>query len=111
MPRIAPDGRKAWQVYARPFDANDQRPRISHRDVHLGLSIAATQAAIQRLPGPVTPRVFALCPRLDHWIALARAAGHEVLLELPMEPFNFPTNDPGPDTLLTSLTRNRTVRA
>jgi polysaccharide deacetylase 2 family uncharacterized protein YibQ len=32
-----------------------------------------------------------------------REAGHEVLLELPMEPFGYPQNDPGPHTLLTSV--------
>ena len=29
------------------------------------------------------------------------AHGHEVLLEIPLEPFDFPQNDPGPQTLLT----------
>ena len=34
----------------------------------------------------------------------ARAAeGHEILLQVPMEPFDYPDNDPGPQTLLTSL--------
>src|SRR5690606_33980103 len=35
---------------------------------------------------------------------LARARGHEVLLDLPMEPASFPNEDPGPQGLLTSLT-------
>jgi len=30
----------------------------------------------------------------------ARAAGHEVVLQIPMEPFDFPRNNPGPHTLL-----------
>ena len=110
LPRVAPDGRKAWQVYARPFDANDQRPRIAIVMSNLGLSSAATEAAIQRLPGPITLAFSPYARGLDHWISLARAAGHEVLLDLPMEPTNFPANDPGPETLLTSLTagQNRT---
>lgn len=110
LPRIAPDGRKAWQAYARPFDANDQRPRISVIIMNLGLSSAATEAAIQRLPGSVSLSFSPYARGLEQWIALARAAGHEVLLDLPMEPINFPANDPGPDTLLTSLTseQNRT---
>src|SRR5262249_27353472 len=29
--------------------------------------------------------------------------GHEVLLQVPMEPFDYPNNDPGSQTLLTSL--------
>ena len=104
LPRVAPDGRKAWQAYARPFDANDQRPRISIIVGSLGLSGAATEGAIQRLPGPVTLSFSPYARGLDNWIVLARAAGHEVLLDLPMEPINFPANDPGPETLLTSLT-------
>jgi polysaccharide deacetylase 2 family uncharacterized protein YibQ len=110
LPRVAPDGRKAWQAYARPFDANDQRPRISIIVGNLGLSGAATEGAIQRLPGAVTLSFSPYARGLDNWIALARAAGHEVLLDLPMEPINFPASDPGPDTLLTSLTaeQNRT---
>jgi polysaccharide deacetylase 2 family uncharacterized protein YibQ len=33
----------------------------------------------------------------------ARAQRHEILLQVPMEPFDYPDNDPGPQTLLTSL--------
>ena len=33
----------------------------------------------------------------------ARAQRHEVLLQIPMEPFDYPDNDPGPQTLLTTL--------
>ncbi len=37
---------------------------------------------------------------LQGWIDMARAAGHEVLLEAPMEPKDYPDNDPGPYTLM-----------
>jgi polysaccharide deacetylase 2 family uncharacterized protein YibQ len=33
----------------------------------------------------------------------ARAQRHEILLQIPMEPYDYPDNDPGPQTLLTSL--------
>ena len=104
LPRVSPDGRKAWQAYARPFDSGDRRPRVAIIVSGLGLSGAATEAAIQRLPGAVTLAFAPYAKGLPQWIALARAAGHEVLLDLPMEPANFPANDPGPHTLLTSLT-------
>ena len=39
---------------------------------------------------------------LQTWIDLARAQGHEVMLEMPMEPTGYPDNDPGPYTLLAS---------
>jgi polysaccharide deacetylase 2 family uncharacterized protein YibQ len=40
---------------------------------------------------------------IDDWLQRARQDGHETLLSVPMEPLDFPRNDPGPGTLLTSL--------
>lgn len=107
LPRVSPDGRKAWQTYARPFDAVNRRPRVAVIVSGLGLSGAATEAAIQRLPGPITLGFAPYAKGLPQWIALARAAGHEVLLDLPMEPVNFPTDDPGPRALMTNLTASQ----
>jgi polysaccharide deacetylase 2 family uncharacterized protein YibQ len=33
----------------------------------------------------------------------ARAQRHEILLQIPMEPYDYPDNDPGPQTLLATL--------
>ena len=103
LPIVGPDGRQPWQVYARPFDRNDHRPRIAVLVSGFRLSATGIEAAINKLPAGVT---FAFDPysrRLNDWMALARAAGHEVLLTLPMEPTDYPRQDPGPYTLLTSL--------
>ncbi|MCH8188710.1 MAG: divergent polysaccharide deacetylase family protein [Proteobacteria bacterium] len=69
----------------------------------LGLSQSATKAAIQQLPGSVTLGFAPYARGLEAWMNEARAAGHEVFLELPMEPFDYPDSDPGPHTLLTTL--------
>ncbi len=110
LPRTGPDGRVTWQVYARPFDREDPRPRIAVVLGNLGLSDAATEAAIQQLPGGIT---LAFSPyagaEVTKWIDLARAAGHEVMLDLPMEPSSYPLDDPGPHTLLTSLTPSQNL--
>ena len=103
LPRIGADGREPWQVYARPFDTSDQRPRVAIVISGLGRSAAATEAAIQGLPGAVTLAFLPYGQNLQHLINLARAAGHEILLNLPMEPIDYPINDPGPNTLLTAL--------
>lgn len=103
LPTVGKDGRKPWKVYARPFSAPSGRPRIVIVVSGLGLSSAATEAAIQQLPGVVTLAFAPYAKNLDRWTRLARAAGHEVLLDLPMEPISYPRNDPGPYTLLTSL--------
>lgn len=39
----------------------------------------------------------------------ARAQKHGVLLQSPMAPFDFPDNDPGPQTLLTSLGADQNI--
>ena len=103
LPRVGADGRRPWRVYARPFDARDERPRVAVIVTGLGLSQAATEAAITRLPGSVTLAFDPYAKGLDDWIPLAREAGHEVLLSLPMESANFPVHDPGPYALRTSL--------
>lgn len=103
LPIIAADGRKPWQVYARPFDDADKRPRIAIMVADMGLSQAATQSAIIRLPSAVTLAFAPYASDLQTWIAQARASGHEAVLQLPMEPLDYPHNDPGPRALLTSL--------
>jgi len=109
LPTIGPDGRKPWQVYARPFSRADKRPRIAVLITGLGLSGAATEAAIKGLPGVVTLGFTPYSPKLDEWIGYARAAGHEVFLSLAMEPADYPRVDPGPHTLLISLDRQQNL--
>jgi polysaccharide deacetylase 2 family uncharacterized protein YibQ len=103
LPRIGLDGRQPWQVYARPFNAADTRPRIALIVAGLGLSRADTEAAITRLPANVTLAFDVESRVVGAWCARARQEGHETLLEVPMEPFDYPHSDPGPDTLLTTL--------
>lgn len=103
IPKVASDGRQAKEVYAKPFDRADPRPRVAVVVTALGLSAAATEAAIQQLPAAITLSFAPQTTDLQQQIATARAAGHEVLLDLPMEPLFYPLNDPGPLALLTSL--------
>ncbi len=103
LPKVAADGRKAWQVYARPFDGADKRPRIAIILTGLGLSGVATESAVNSLPGAVTLAFNPYAARLTDWIDRARSAGHEVLLALAMEPSDYPRVDPGPHTLLVAL--------
>lgn len=103
LPRIGIDGREPWQVYARPFNTADTRPRIAIVVADLGLSRIDTDAAIARLPSNVTLAFDVQSHVVGAWCARARQAGHETLLMVPMEPFDYPHSDPGPNTLLTTL--------
>ena len=110
LPKVGDDGRLPWQAYARPFDGRDDRPRIAIIITGMGLSRASTEAAINRLPGPVTLAFDPYAANLDQWVTQARQAGHEVLVSLPMEPDEFPLRDPGPYALLTSLDAAENMR-
>lgn len=103
LPIVARDGRQAWQVYARPFERGDRRPRIAVVIANLGLDAVSTRAAVERLPPAVSLAFSPYARDLPNWIGAARRAGHEVLIGLPMEPADYPRQDPGPRTLLTAL--------
>ncbi|WP_372781895.1 divergent polysaccharide deacetylase family protein [Phenylobacterium sp.] len=109
LPIIAQDGRTPFEAYRRPFISNG-RPKIALVIGGLGLNARATQAAIETLPPEITLSFTPYAEGLQGWIDMARAHGHEVLLETPMEPIDFPDNDPGPYTLMAGAQGPETVR-
>ncbi|CAO3442205.1 Possible divergent polysaccharide deacetylase [Azospirillum argentinense] len=109
LPRIAEDGRKPWQVYARPFPAADRRPRIAIVLAEMGISGVTTGNALQKLPPTITLAFVPYAERLDNWVERARGKGHEVMLSIPMEPQDYPRNDPGPNALLSMLPPERNM--
>lgn len=102
LPMRADDGREAWQVYGRPFERRADARIIALVITELGLAEPPTLSAIQDLPGEVTLAFTPYSRRLAEWVPAARAAGHEVLLQVPMEPRNIELNDPGDKALLTT---------
>ena len=111
VPRVSLDGGRPLIAYARPVvatAANANMPRIAIVISGLGIGTKTTEDALA-LPGPVTLAFAPYGSDLDHAAAHARAEGHELLLQLPMEPFDYPDNDPGPQTLLTSLAPEQNI--
>jgi hypothetical protein len=112
IPQIGPDGIRPSALYAHPRQLPPNKkdsPRIAIVIGGLGISASGTADAFSKLPAPVT---FALAPYgadLEKLAERARGEDHEVLLQVPMEPFDYPDNDPGPQTLLTSLTSEQNV--
>ncbi|TBW39987.1 divergent polysaccharide deacetylase family protein [Siculibacillus lacustris] len=103
MPRIASDGSRPLDVYARPAARRPQTTaKVALIVGGLGLSQTGTQEALRVLAPEVTLAFAPYGSSLDRWMARARGDGHELLLQIPMEPFDYPDNDPGPHTLLTS---------
>jgi polysaccharide deacetylase 2 family uncharacterized protein YibQ len=112
IPKVGPDGTRPSALYAkpRPLSATEKSvPRIAVIVGSVGISASGTADALSKLPAAVS---FALAPYgtdLDKLAARARSENHEVLLQVPMEPFDFPNNDPGPQTLLTALSGDQNV--
>lgn len=100
LPRTGGDGRMPRNVYARPAPAQDGRPRVALLLAGFGLSVADSRAATA-LPGPIDLAVSAYARAPDQMIEAARAAGHELLASVPMEPERLGVEDPGPLALLT----------
>ena len=109
LPIIAQDGRTPFEAYRRPFSSNG-RPKIALMIGGLGLNARLTQQAIETLPAEITLSFSPYAEGLQGWIDMARAHGHEVLLEAPMEPVDYPDNDPGPYTLMAGGQGPETVK-
>jgi polysaccharide deacetylase 2 family uncharacterized protein YibQ len=109
IPKVGPDGARPSTIYAKPLKvaAKTDGPRIALIVTGLGISAAATADAM-KLPGAVTLAFTPYGNDLEKLVGRARA-DHEVLLQAPMEPFDYPDNDPGPQTLLTSLSAEQNV--
>ena len=112
IPKIAADGIRPADAFAQPVKAlpgKPDAPRIAIIVSGLGVSDSATADAIAKLPGAVTLGFMPYGSDVAALAGRARARGHEVLLQVPMEPFDYPDNDPGPQTLLTSLTPQQNI--
>jgi polysaccharide deacetylase 2 family uncharacterized protein YibQ len=113
VPRIGNDGARPADVYARPTaalpPAKATLPRIAIVVGGLGISANGTSEAITKLPQEITLAFAPYGTDLERVTARARTSGHEVLLQVPMEPFDYPDNDPGPQTLLTTMTGDQNV--
>lgn len=104
IPRISAKGQTPFIAYQRPVTLPaDQasRPKVAIVVTGLGLDEQSTLDAADRLPPDVDMAFAPYGKALDRTVAAARAAGHELLLEVPLEPFDYPDTDPGPQTLLT----------
>jgi uncharacterized protein len=103
LPHIASSGKKPSEVYAKSVGMNtihSDAPKIVIILGGMGLNEKLTRRAITDLPGEVT---FAFAPygnSLQGQVDSARQNGHEILLQLPLEPVGFPATNPGPKTLL-----------
>lgn len=101
IPKVGKDGRKASRYYARPFEGRASANRVGLIVGGLGLNPTLTERAIDELPPEVTLAFAPYAKELDFWTARARDAGHEIMIELPMEGYGGSPEALGPAALLT----------
>ncbi|KIZ34322.1 MULTISPECIES: divergent polysaccharide deacetylase family protein [Rhodopseudomonas] len=110
---IAAGGLKPFTAYAAATDAERadaaKVPTVAIVVTGLGIGAAKTNEAIVKLPGAVTLAFTPYGSDPAKLVERARAKRHEVLLQIPMEPFDYPDNDPGPQTLLTSVSSDQNL--
>ncbi|QDM14910.1 divergent polysaccharide deacetylase family protein [Tardiphaga sp. vice352] len=113
MVPIAADGMKPVSAYAAGSDAERARamkiPSIAIVIGGLGVGAAKTTEAIMKLPAAVTLAFTPYGSDPGKLVERARAQRHEVLLQVPMEPFDYPDNDPGPQTLLATASAEQNL--
>ncbi len=114
LPRIADNGKKPSALYARAVSMNvihSDSPKIVIILGGMGLSEELTSRAARELPSDIT---FAFAPygnQLQDQVDKVRKSGHEVLLQVPMEPVGFPATNPGPKTLLADADKSENLGA
>ena len=102
---IAAENLKPFTAYAAPFDQARaaKMPVVAIVVGGLGVGAAKTSDAIMRLPGAVTLAFTPYGSDPGKLAEKARTQRHEIFLQIPMEPYDYPDNDPGPQTLLATL--------
>lgn len=114
LPRISARGRKPFDVYSQVTPiavTTSKRPKIAILLGGMGLNPKLTRKAIDELPGDVS---FGFAPygeNLQEQVNRARAKGHEIMLQVPMEPVGYPGINPGPQTLLADATAEENRKA
>ncbi len=108
LPRIGDNGLVPRILYAHPF-APTTKPRIGIVMTGVGIGARGTADAITKLPGAVTLAFAPYGRDLENQVLRARRDGHEVLLQIPMEPQDYPESDPGPHTLKASASPHENI--
>ncbi len=111
LPRIGGDGARPADVYARPVTpAPASAPRIAIVVTGLGIDAATSARAVEALPPAITLAFAAYGDNIEDRAEQARAAGHELLLQAPMEGFGE-SHASAPRTLAANAPRERTLDA
>jgi len=108
LPIRAADGRRPVDVYARPW-SGARGARVAIVIGGLAVSQTGTQAAIEKLPAEVTLAFASQGNSIGRWMQAARRKGHEILIQAPLEPFDYPNVNPGRNTLTVDASADENI--
>jgi len=100
------DDAPTWLRNAVTTAIDDERPIIAVVIDDLGLNRYNT-AALNTLPAPLTLAFLPYAGKIEAQTEAANAAGHELMLHMPMEPFG--SDWPGPDALTTRIDQDEFI--
>jgi len=110
LPRIARDGARPADVYARPAGLDARlppgAPRLALVINGMGINPQASAQALKSLPPAITLAYSPYASRVEDQAEQARLAGHELLVQVPMEGFT-PSQELGTRGLMASASRER----
>ena len=109
LPVRAADGRRPFDVYARPW-SGARGARVAIVIGGLAVSQTGTQAAIAKLPAEVTLGFASQGNSIGRWMQAARQEGHEIVMQVPLEPFDYPNVNPGRNTLTVAATPDENLK-
>nr|WP_304363703.1 divergent polysaccharide deacetylase family protein [Jiella sp. LLJ827] len=98
LPVRAADGRRPFDVYAGAWSGRPAT-RVAIVVGGMGISQTSSMEAVERLPAGVTLGFSPQGNSLSRWMEAARRGGHELLLQVPLEPTGYPSVDPGENTV------------
>ncbi|KRA00444.1 hypothetical protein ASD64_02490 [Mesorhizobium sp. Root157] len=110
LPIRAADGRRPFDVYARPWSGT-RGARVAIVIGGLAVSQTGTQAAIAKLPPEVTLAFASGGNSIGRWMEEGRRRGHEIVMQMPMEPFDYPNVNPGRNTLTIEATPQENLQS
>lgn len=110
LPVVSDAGERSSDYYAATPVMAPEAAKIAIIVTDMGMQSRRTRRALAEMPEHTT---FAFSPfgqGNNGWAEQARRANHEVLLMVPMEPVNYPQDDPGVLTLLVTNPPDENLR-
>lgn len=96
-------------IHGQPYTITPQTSLIALVLLDLGTQPDFSKQALEQLPAEVTLAISPFIQDPAGWARKAKEFRHEILVNILMEPDNYPANDPGPQTLLNSLTEEKNL--